>query len=121
MKSPRIGIWAIAAALLITGVAWASGEAGATVHRTTGVIEKVDTGTNQLVVKVGTKTEEFTLAPSTRIAEGATTMSASQLAAGASVRLEWTMANGSRQLKSVEVVSSAQGQAEPQKVSPHRH
>ena len=96
MKSLRIGVWAVAAALLITGVAWASGEAGTTVHKTSGVIEKVDTATNHLVVKVGTKTEEFALMPSTRIAEGATTLSASQLTAGASVRLEWTMANGAR-------------------------
>jgi hypothetical protein len=107
MKSFRTGVWVAAAALLIAGAVWASGASSrARVERATGTIQKVDTAMNRIEVKVGLKTEEFVLTPSTRISQGTSTLTASQLAAGQSVHLEWTMSGTSRELKSVEVVES---------------
>jgi hypothetical protein len=102
-----MGIWAAAAALLIAGTVWASGTAGsARVERATGVIQKVDAAMNRIEVKIGTKTEEFALLPGTRITQGSATLTASQLATGQSVHLEWTLSGSSRELKSVEVAES---------------
>ena len=107
MKSLRMGVWVAAAALLIAGAVWASDSSGSPrVEKGTGTIQKVDTAMNRIEVKVGMRTEAFTLVPDTRISQGSTTLTASELAAGQNVHLEWTLSGSTRQLKSVEVLES---------------
>lgn len=107
MKSLRMGVWVAAAVLLIAGTAWASEmSSSARVEKSTGTIQKVDTAMNRIEVKVGVRTETFMLSPDTRIMQGSTTLTPSQLATGQNVHLEWTISGKTRQLKSVEVLES---------------
>jgi phage baseplate assembly protein gpV len=85
-----------------------------------GVIEKFDATAHSLVVKQGSHLMTFALASTVKVLDGKTTLTPDDLAknAGHSVKVRYTVANGTKTADRVEVSSHTATASHPSKSHP---